>query len=45
MQKDLEDKMLETGTLPADRLPSVANGESMLPETQDPYPIYLVDIC
>ncbi|KAK4225334.1 putative vacuolar-sorting protein SNF7 [Podospora fimiseda] len=27
MQKDLEDKMLETGALPVDRLPKVANGE------------------
>ncbi|KAK4191586.1 putative vacuolar-sorting protein SNF7 [Podospora australis] len=38
MQKDLEDKMLETGTLPADRLPTVANGEiknSKQPVTED----------
>ncbi|KAK4166817.1 putative vacuolar-sorting protein SNF7 [Cladorrhinum sp. PSN259] len=27
MQKDLEDKMLETGAVPVDRLPTVANGE------------------
>ncbi|KAL2130502.1 hypothetical protein VTI74DRAFT_6326 [Chaetomium olivicolor] len=26
-QQDLEDKMLETGTVPVDRLPAVANGE------------------
>lgn len=29
-QKELEDKMLETGAVPADRLPAVANGESEL---------------
>lgn len=27
MQQDLEDKMLETGSVPVDRLPTVANGE------------------
>lgn len=30
MAKDLEDKMLETGTVHADRLPSVATGERKL---------------
>lgn len=29
-QQELEDKMLETGAVPVDRLPKVANGESKL---------------
>jgi hypothetical protein len=36
-QQELEDKMLETGAVPVDsiqRLPAVANGDSMLSQTQ-----------
>jgi charged multivesicular body protein 4 len=35
-QQELEDKMLETGSVPVDRLPTVASGESELTQGWEP---------